>query len=1261
MRWKRWTLVVMLVLLLAVPATLLHRLLYTTQGLQFVLAQLQHIESVRIEVMNPRGVIAGPLAFDRVVVDHAAVHVVADDLSATPSIVNLLAGRIALDDARVGRVEVTIKDRGPQPESEIHFLPAWLSIVAPDATVEQAGVTLKNGTRLHVASIKASLRLTRWRLDLDPFAIADPAGRVGGRLFVRGTLPLGLRGEASGVWRLPDAHEYRFTAAVTGNLGRLGLDAAITAPARLAFAGTGLDLEHDVRLVGTLRAIEFDGSPWVPAGRLPKFSGSVAVDARHDGIGLDGTLTSPVFGDEPVRVHGAARYADDTISVVSLKAWLPRSQMSLTTAGRVRLAEHSPVLDLSGDWTKLRWPLSGEAAVESAAGRYKLSGGMPYRFEVAAKAQGPQVPPADFTAAGSLDSEQLVIDRVTGTVLKGQLSGSGRVSWTGEQPWRAGFNGRSLDIAGIRPDLSGRVDIAASIDGRGFGATAPWTLRVSQLSGTLLGRSLTGSGEIAHRAGGYELQRVRVANAASHLEVDGRWGPTIELRWNADLRSLNVIDPSLHGELLSSGTARGTQSRPEIDGEARIRRLRYGSISAETLDASVDVDLADRRGSRAEIVASGLGAGGLLFDSMRVTLDGRASDHGLRLVAKSQGDPGHRIAGFRATLAASGSLDVDRRSWTGTLEDASFEFPDGGARLAQPTALEVGPTLVKSAPLCLVTGDARLCGEGEWHGEPGSWRVLYSAQDWPLRRLLTSLLGRREFDGKLQASGWAERQPGHDWVGGAALVVDQPTVEVRRNKFRTETIELGGGRVDFYADEDELRATTAINMAASTQLHGQVKASREPGRPLADSPVSGEIEAESSVLTALPLFVPEIDHSEGRLNGSVRVGGTLGDPRFDGDFHLREGRLDLYRVNLSLTAATLDGRFEGDALEFDGTATSRKGPVTLSGRFTWPDGVMTGGMRLKGDNLLVADTPEYRIQASPDLVVAADAGRFTVTGEVLIPTARISPKDLSTSVSASDDERIVGTRAEEPAGPSTMQRVHSDIRVKLGDDVRVDTFGLKAHLGGEVAVRTEPGDLARGTGAINVIDGEYKAFGVYLKITKGVLSYQNAPLAEPTLDLVAEREIKDENIRVSVNVRGTLDNPFITLSSEPPMPSNEALSYLLTGRSINTLQSTEAASVNKAAESLAVSGGGLLLGGLGKRLGLDEVSVESTAARGANTTDTQVVLGKFLSPKLFVSYGISIAEAINTIKLRYTINSRWALKAEAGLAQSADIEYRIER
>jgi translocation and assembly module TamB len=226
----------------------------------------------------------------------------------------------------------------------------------------------------------------------------------------------------------------------------------------------------------------------------------------------------------------------------------------------------------------------------------------------------------------------------------------------------------------------------------------------------------------------------------------------------------------------------------------------------------------------------------------------------------------------------------------------------------------------------------------------------------------------------------------------------------------------------------------------------------------------------------------------------------------------------------------------------------------------------------------------------------------------------------------------------------------------LGDDVRVDSYGLKARLGGELTVTTQPEDVARADGAIKVVEGQYKAFGQDVKITKGQLAYANAPLNAPQLELTAERFIKDADVTVTVNVRGTPAKPFVSITSVPAMSNNEALSYLLTGRSIDTLQSGEATSVNKAAENLAVSGGSFVLGSIGGRLGLDEVALERTS-----TNDTAVTIGKQLSPNLFVSYGVSIAEAINTIKLRYTLNKRWSLKAEAGLEQSADVEYKIER
>ena len=1254
---RRWRLILPALLLAMLGAGLVATqwLLYSEQGLQLLLARLQGLEKVKIEVDGARGVLAGPLSADRVVIDHEAVYIEVRGIRVDPDFGGLLTGLVTLTGLEVSNLEVVLKKREQQPPSAPQFLPGFLRLAAPAVEVRNVGVTLASGQKLRVAAARADVRVTRWRIDADPVAIDDPAGRIDGKVFLRATLPLGLRGEIAGHWRLPDERVYRFAGGVRGNLDRLAADLSLTEPARLSFSGSALTLTDNARVVGTLRATDFDGAPWIPAGRLPKLSGSIAVDAGLEALGLDGTLTSPALGEEQLRLQGTARLTGRQLDIDSLRAWLPRSELKFGARGSVRFEGDAPQLRLDGDWKALRWPIAGKALVESPTGMFKLTGALPYSFEVSALARGPQLPQADFTAQGSFDREHVQLDRLDADVLRGRLKGSGRLSWVGEQPWRAEVDGKGLDVAMLRPDLSGRINVTGRMAGQGFTAASPWTVRVESLSGTLVGRTLTGRGEVTHRDGIYELRRLRVANADSHVEVDGRWGPTIDLRWDADIRSLGVLSRDISGELVSSGAARGARARPHVTAQARLRSLVYDGVSADSADASVDADLSDRNDSRIDLRATGVVAGGLPVDAAHVKASGRLASHSLDAEFTVPPNEERRIAGFTATLAAAGKLDLAAPSWRGELSDASIRFPDGRASLLQAAALEIGTAMVKVAPVCLETGEARLCAEGEWRAAPRSWRVFYSAQDWPLKRLLTSLLGRREFDGKLQASGWAAQEPGQDWVGATTLFLDNPTLDIPRNKFRTERIELGRGQLDLFAEPHEIRLNTTLDMGENTHVKGNVSVTRLRGQAMADYPLHGELRAESSVLTALPLLVPEVDRSAGRLDTAVNLGGRLGAPQVDGEFHVRDGRFEFYRTNLVLSAVALDGRFVGDELDFSGRAATNKGPVTLQGHFHWPEGVMTGSMRLKGDDLLVADTPEFHIVASPDVTVSAGGEGFDVTGQVLIPMARIKPKDLSSSVSTSPDERVVGLETED-TGPSTMERVRSRVRVALGQDVRVESRGLKARLGGEVTVSTRPGDVARGKGAIRVIEGEYKAFGQFVKITRGILSYDDTPLSEPALDLVAEREIKDEDIKIAVNVRGRLDSPFITLTSQPAMSSNEALSYLITGRSINTLQSGEMASVDRAAENLALSGGGLLLGSVGTRIGLDQVSVERTGDE-----DTSVVLGKFLSPKLFVSYGISIAEAINTIKLRYTLNERWSIKAEGGLEQSADIEYRIER
>ena len=1224
MRRRSLVVIGLLLALAGGGALFLHWLLFTQQGLDFAIAQLSRLPTLKIEVRGARGSIAGPLTADSIVVDHAAAHIVARGLTVNPEPSGLIVGHLGLEGLQVSRVEVTLKERPPQPETPLYFLPAGLQITAPDFRLGDIALTLESGQRIEARAAKGSLNLTRWRLGLDPLDVRGPDGRITGNLALRASEPLGLRTDLRGEWRLPgDAFDYRFRVVTRGDLDRLGADIFLDAPAKLTFAGTLLDLTEQPRAEGTFRMTAFDGSPWVPAGRLPQLTGTITLAAGLASLGIDGTLTSPALPNQQLRVQGAGRWEERTIALANLQVWLPRMGLTVISSGTIKLPDADapagtlPLLALNGEWSALQWPieLDGEPTVQSPQGVYTLEGSLPYRFTTRAQVAGPAIPSTSFEAAGVVNRTGVVLDRFDGYALRGRIKGRGALSWSGNQAWNFDVDAQGLAISELRPGVEGRINAKGSITGMGLSAAAPWTARLTALSGTMFGRPLNGRGEIAHRNGVFDLKDVRIANGTSFADVNGRIGTNaLDLNWNVDLRSLAVAVPGMAGTLVSRGTARGTPARPVIAGTARVRHFDYSGVQVASFDAEADIDSSDERRSSIAFSASTIEAAGLAFDFARGSLAGFVGDHQVTLDFASPGDPSRRVTEFRGEFVADGSYDLGRSQWAGDLSQAEIQFPEGDARLIQPAALVLGPALWRAAPLCLRTDrDARLCIEGEYRPQPLSWRVLYSAEDWPLQRILRSLLGWREFDGRLQAGGWAEKSPGKEWIGGSTLLVHEPTINVQRNKFRVERIRLGSSRFDVLAEPTQIHATLDIDIDESTRVQGEALVQRHPGAPL-DSTLTGHIKGTSEAIKVLPLLVPEIDRAAGRLDGNVMLGGTVGQPTFDGAFQVRDGVLELYRTNLKITALQADGSFNGDALKFDATGETGKGKLTIDGNFTWPEGVMTGAMRLRGDQLLVSDTPELRLLASPDIVLHAGANGYHAEGEVKIPNARISPRELTTSVSTSPDERIVGVADLEDTEPSSRDRVTSRIKVTLGDAVRVDAYGLKARLEGGVTVSTVPDDVARGNGVIRVAEGQYKAFGQDVRITRGTLSYNDSPLTEPVLDIVAERKIKDADITVTVNVRGTIAQPFISITSQPAMPSNEALSYLLTGRSIDTLQSGEAASVNQAAENLAVSGGGLLLGGLGTKLGLDEVSLE----RDGDSNDTTVVLGKALSPKLYV-------------------------------------------
>jgi translocation and assembly module TamB len=132
-------------------------------------------------------------------------------------------------------------------------------------------------------------------------------------------------------------------------------------------------------------------------------------------------------------------------------------------------------------------------------------------------------------------------------------------------------------------------------------------------------------------------------------------------------------------------------------------------------------------------------------------------------------------------------------------------------------------------------------------------------------------------------------------------------------------------------------------------------------------PLSGSVKGRKRQVGLLPLLVDDIDSASGELALDFRVAGRVAAPSLEGEAHLSQGSLDFYQANLRLRDLETTVRLNATSLTLDAKGKAGEGSLAINGGLRWQDRVLNGELHLTGDRLLVADVPEARVLASPDL------------------------------------------------------------------------------------------------------------------------------------------------------------------------------------------------------------------------------------------------------------------------------------------------------
>ncbi|MCZ8131226.1 MAG: translocation/assembly module TamB domain-containing protein [Steroidobacteraceae bacterium] len=1235
-----------LALLLLALAGAVAWLLGTEAGLHRVLAAVEQAGPVTIRAEGARGSLAGPLAIDRLSIEHERVAITVSGLRADLRLRTLPYALVRLDYVELDDVRVQVRERTEPPKDEPpRFLPKWLRLAVDRFVVKRVDVRTPSGAGVEMRDVGGRLAMTSSRLRVGGARADGGAWAVTGDALLLAADPLGLQADVQWLVR---AGERTFTGAAqtSGDLEALQVDATTTRPRGASYAGR-VRLVDGFAVDGRLALARFEPAALGAGAAFGAVDGALALQGTLDAFVAKGRLASSELPLGPVDLLLEGGYGERRLAVRRLDTALVESGAAVTARGELRLPDDAtPVrIDLAGEWQGLRWPLrGGPATVASPAGRFTFAGGPVYDYTVAAGVRGPALPPAEVEARGTLTADELVLAAIDARLLKGRVEGHGRVSWRDAQPWSVALRGRGLDPGGVRDALAGRVNVQLAASGRGFAPQGHWDARIARLDGRVRGLPATGAGRLRMRGGELQVDGLEVSFGTAQLEANGVIGRRSDLAWRVRVDDLAAFVPEAAGSVRSRGSVVGDRGRRALQGTVGARGLRLHDWQVGQLVADVDLDTEDREQSYLRISARAVGREGALADTLRITLDGRAADH--RLVVRGT------VGDDWAELVGRGRYEVPTGAWTLRLEDLRVQGPPlWSYRLESPSELRVARAAMQVAATCFVRDGERICVAGNWAAS-APWALTAQASRLPLGLLPLRLPDGTEYRGWFGAEAVVRGAPDEAVTGEGAVELSEAEFRYRAPSGRLETVQVGNGRLEARMAPDAWTASVGVATVGGSFVAGSARVERT-GSEFAQSPLDAQLTFVTRELGWLPLFAPEVDRFTGQVEARLALTGRAGSPEVAGFVTFADGEIDVYRTNLLLRDVQARLDFEGSAVALDARAATKGGSARAQGRIAWTDRAPNGELHFVGEKLLVADLPEARVIASPDLRFTLAGRRLDVDGEVRVPFARIAPKDLRGAVLPSGDERIVG--AETDDGSAAFD-VHTRVRIVLDEkEVELDAYGLKGDLGGSLLVRSTPGEVATGTGELVVREGTYTAFTRELEIERGRLLFAGQSLGNPGLDVRAQRKIVSTT--AGVHVRGTLLRPQITFYSDPPMSQSQIASMIIVGRTLDDVQDADRSAVGGAdtRNALVAQGSALLAGQLGRTLGI-EAGVETDAEAG-----TSVVIGRFLSPRLYVSYGVSLTETINTLKLRYTIGDNWVIRTESGVRQSADIEYTVER
>lgn len=748
------------------------------------------------------------------------------------------------------------------------------------------------------------------------------------------------------------------------------------------------------------------------------------------------------------------------------------------------------------------------------------------------------------------------------------------------------------------------------------------------------------------------------------LAIKGHHRSNWQLQWNVNLRRLDKISPYLQGSITGKGSIHGDFKQPNIAGTLAATGLSYTDLHLNTLRSNWNVNLNPSKPSFFRININKFEAPGLSLDQINTAMTGSLNQHAISLNAKNSNGA--------IQVHANGTYQPLTNHWQGNINKMNL-LSQGLANWQLKKSFKVLLTANHQHihPFCWYSPHAgKICGQFE---HKKTWQTQLTST-----LHLSALPVLHLYGSKLSGSVITSAH-----LAGSGSKLDAAKLTIHTHKLQAlfnstakhKAVTFTKATLSAQLNNKQLQFDHQFSTTDGDQGHIQLNA--EPVRRIGSDinpKINGSVTLNIHRLQNFKYGIPDDFQASGSAKLDATITGRLQSPNIKLSLDASKASAQLVDLGLTLSHAKIIANTINNTLALSAKVYSNKQPVNIQSTLRLKNMQPEGQATITGKSIPVIDTLDYRAQASPNVTIKIKNQTVSISGEVKIPQATIAPKKFSSTVTLPTNDIVFINQEATP--PSQWQNAMS-LKIILGDNIKLDTHGVTGNLQGELTLLNKPGQAIMGSGKVLLKDGKFDSHGHKLSLSQAAVIYRNSPLENPGLDVTASRTINTfsssgvvmlgiDSLTVGAHVTGHANHPKIALFSTPvSLNDTEILSYLLLGHAAG---GTSAADLTLLANAFSSGSGGIgsMMNDFEQGLGLTEFGIQSETALdiSGNPIESQnaFVVGKYITPKIYLRYSRGLVDQNNTILLRYMITPKWAIQtSQSNLGTGGDIIYTFYR